>query len=187
MPAQVCKRLFTVDEYYKMAESGILRTEDRVELIEGEVLEMAAIGNRHAHCVRTLIRVFSTHVGEQGILDVQNPVRLGLYSEPQPDVILLRYRPDFYAEAHPGPEDVLLLIEVADSTADFDRHVKMPLYARHGIPELWIVDLEAEIVEIYRNPRANRYAKQTRSVPGDTLISPQFPLCRIEVRALLGR
>jgi Uma2 family endonuclease len=152
MAVQALRRLFTADEYHRMTQAGILSEDDRVELIEGEIVQMSPIGSRHARCVRLLNRIFSKGVGDRAIVDVQNPIRLGERLEPQPDVALLRPRPDFYAGVHPGPEDVLLIAEVMERSAAFDREVKAPLYARSGIPEVWWVDLEEEVVEVYREP-----------------------------------
>src|SRR5919106_2349460 len=116
MSVQVLRRRFTVDEYYRMAEAGILHEDDRIELIEGEIVEMSPIGSRHAACVKRLIGLFSRQVGpESATLGVQDPIHLGEYSEPQPDIALIHPRPDFYVSAHPGPADILLLIEVADT------------------------------------------------------------------------
>ncbi|GIW50689.1 MAG: hypothetical protein KatS3mg081_0044 [Gemmatimonadales bacterium] len=152
MAVQLMKRRFTVAEYHKMAEAGILGEDDRVELLEGELVAMAPIGSRHATCVRRLNYLLSRGVGERAIVDVQNPIRLSEYSEPQPDLALLKPRPDFYAAAHPGPEDVLLVVEVAETSADYDREVKIPLYARAGIPEVWLVDLAGAQIETFRQP-----------------------------------
>lgn len=135
MAVQLLKRLFTVAEYHRMAEAGILGEDDRVELIEGEIVGMTPISSRHAGQVNRLVRLFTQRLGGRAILSVQNPIRLGEHSEPQPDVALLRPRPDFYATAHPGSEDVLLVIEVADlsacdaqagTSAAYDREVKPP-------------------------------------------------------------
>lgn len=136
MSVQLLRRSFTVEEYHRMAEAGILREDDRVELLEGEIVEMTPIGSRHAACVDRLNQLGVRGVGPRAIVRVQSPVRLGERSEPQPDLTLLRARPDFYAHAHPGPADVLLIIEVAEASADADRTVKMPLYARAAIPEV---------------------------------------------------
>jgi hypothetical protein len=141
MGVQLARRLFTVAEYHKMAEAGILSEDDRVELLEGEIVAMSPIGSRHAGTVKRLLDQFIPLQGARRvILSVQDPIRLGEYSEPQPDLALLRPRADFYASSHPGPEDVLLIIEVADQSAAVDREVKVPLYARWGIPEVcwWI-------------------------------------------------
>jgi Uma2 family endonuclease len=126
MGVQVQRRLFTVEEYHRMAEAGILSEEDRVELIEGELVTMSPIGSRHAACVKRLVRLLDRAAGDRAIVGAQDPIRLGARSEPQPDVALLRYRPDFYASAHPGPEDVLLVVEVAETSADADRSLKIP-------------------------------------------------------------
>jgi Uma2 family endonuclease len=137
MALQVSRRLFTVHEYDQMVQAGILHEDDRVELIEGEIIEMAAIGSRHAACVNRLVQLFVMHVAGQAIVHAQNPIRLSERTEPEPDLSLLKPRPDFYAAGHPGPQDVLLVIEVADSSIGFDREIKIPLYARAGIPEVW--------------------------------------------------
>ena len=136
---QLTRWRFTVHDYHRMGEAGILHEDDRVELIEGELVEMAAIGTRHFSCVNGLTRMLVRGVGDEAIVSVQNPVRLDEHSEPQPDLTVLRMRD--YRESLPVPEDVLLLIEVSDPTLAYDRGVKLPLYARSGIREVWIVDL----------------------------------------------
>ena len=136
----------TVSDYHRMGEAGILGTE-RVELIDGELIDMAPIGAGHAGTVRGLNRVLTAACMGRAIVDVQNPVRLDGFSEPQPDLAVLRLRADDYRGAHPGPADVLLVVEVADSSLRFDREVKLPMYARAGIGEVWIVDLGARVVE----------------------------------------
>lgn len=157
MTVELRRRLFTVEDYYGMARAGILGEDDRVELIEGEILEMAAIGSRHAACVKRLNRLLMRRAGDAVVVGVQDPVRLSDLSEPQPDLAVLRPRDDFYESAHPGPDDVLLIVEVALTTLEFDREVKAPLYARAGVPELWIVDLESSVLEVYREPVEGRY------------------------------
>lgn len=167
------RRRFTVDEYHAMARSGILTRDDRVELLQGEILRMAAIGSRHAACVRRLNRLFSDLLGDEAIVSIQNPVRLSDFSEPEPDVALLVPREDFYAERHPEPGDIFLLVEVADASRVFDRTIKLPLYARAGVPEVWVVDLEEAAVELYREPGGGSeegYAEARRSQRGETLI-----------------
>src|SRR2546426_2118990 len=136
------KRRFTVDEYHRMAEAGIFSEDESVELLEGEIVEMTPISSRHAACVNKLTRLFTRELGERVVVSVQNPVALTETSEPQPDLALLRPRADFYAAGHPGPEDVLLMVEVADTSATSDRAVKVPLYARAGIEEVWLIDLQ---------------------------------------------
>jgi len=186
MTVQVPKRLFTVDEYYRMAEAGLFSEDDRLELIEGEVVEMSPIGSRHAACVDRLNRLFSTQVGGRAIVRVQSPIRLGRYSEPQPDLALLQPRDDFYAQAHPEPEDVLLVVEVAGTSAAYDREVKIPLYARSGIPEVWLVDLEAGQVEIYRKPSPNGYQEKGLMMPGRHLAPLAFPTWELAVETIVG-
>ena len=132
--ARVTRRRFTVHEYHRMAEAGILHEDDRVELIEGELIEMAAIGTRHFTCVNGLNRFLVRSVGDEAIVSVQNPVRLDEYGEPQPDLAVIR--PRDYRESLPMPEDVLLLIEVSDTTLAYDRGVKLPMYARKGMREV---------------------------------------------------
>lgn len=186
MDVHIPRRLFSVDEYHRMAEIGIFSEDDRVELIEGEIFEMAAIGNRHAACVRRLNHYFNQYVGAQeALVDVQDPVRLSHRSEPQPDLVLLRYREDFYAAGPPAPEDVLLLIEVADSSLLFDRSTKVPLYARSGVCEVWVINLEAEEIEVYRQPSETGYGEMLRLRHGDTLAPEALPNLRLEVSSLL--
>jgi len=150
MAVQVARRRFTVDEYHQMARAGILSEDDRVELLDGEIVTMSPIGSLHQAYVDRLNRLFSMLVGTSAIVCVQGPVQLDGYSEPQPDILLLRPRDDFYAHAHPGPEDVLLVVEVADTAVEYDRRIKFSYYARAGISEAWLVDLSGGAVEVYR-------------------------------------
>jgi Uma2 family endonuclease len=186
MSVPVLRRRFTVDEYYRMAEAGILHEDDRVELIEGEIVEMAPIGSRHAACIKRLIGLFSRQVGQDvATLDVQDPIHLGEHSEPQPDITLLRPRSDSYAVAHPVPEDILLLIEVADTSGEYDRGIKVPLYAQAGIREYWIVGLADEIVEVYRDPSPEGY-RQIRQLRHGERITPEgFPDVEIAIDDVL--
>ena len=186
MAIQLSRRLFTVHEYYQMAQAGILHEDDRVELIEGEIVQMTAIGSRHAACVDRLNQLFSARVAERAIVRVQNPVRLSEYTEPQPDLALLRPRPDFYAAAHPGPPDVMLIVEVADTSAGIDRAAKMPLYARAGLPEAWLVDLQTDRIEAYRQPTPQGYQDIHRFERGDHLGVAAFPDLSFAVTDILG-
>lgn len=140
-----------------MGEAGILDKDAGVELIEGELIERAPIGSRHAGTVSALTDVFAVALHGQAVVAVRSPVTLGERSEPQPDLAILRFREDYYREAHPGPGDVLLLIEVADTSAAYDGGIKLALYARHGIPEVWLVDLAARRLEVYHGPEAGEY------------------------------
>ncbi len=152
---------WTVTDYHKMAKAGVLTEDSRVELIEGEVVEMPPIGGKHAGKVLRLTHLLAIQLGEQALISTQNPLQLDPHSEPQPDIALLRRREDFYETAHPGPADVLLLIEITDSSAVYDRQVKIPLYARYGIPEVWLVNLPRRCLEIYRHPSAEGYGQLT--------------------------
>ena len=168
-------RKFTAEEFHRMAESGILSEDDRVELIEGEIVQMSPIGSRHASCVDQLNAFFSQKLSGRAIIRVQNPVRLDPYTELLPDLALLRPRKDFYASRHPGPGDVFLIVEVADTSAAYDREIKVPLYARSGIPEVWLVDLERGQVEVYRSPSPQGY-REIRRLQGEAALSPEaFP------------
>ena len=175
---------FTVHDYHRMGEAGILHEDDRVELIEGELVEMTAIGTRHFSCVNRLTRMLVMSVGDEAIVSVQNPVRLNEYTEPQPDLTVIR--PRDYRLSLPGPEDVLLLIEVSDTTLAYDRGVKLPLYARAGIREVWIVDLPGETIERYTDPLEESYRRADRLRRGQTLESISLPGPTPSVDEILG-
>jgi Uma2 family endonuclease len=148
----------TVSDYYRMGEVGILAPDARVELIDGEIIDMAPPGSLHAATVHRLNTVFVRAMNDAATVLVQNPVRLSEYSEPQPDLALLRFRADYYSERHPQAADVLLIVEVADSSLRFDRTTKMQLYATHGIPEAWLVDLRGKRLIRHRVPEQGSYA-----------------------------
>lgn len=149
----------TVEDYYRMAEVGILGPDDRVELIEGEIIEMPPPGHLHVGTVDQLAYLLYRAVGDRAIVHAQNPVVLGRYSAPQPDLALLRPRTDYYKSALPRSQDILLAIEVADSSLRYDRDVKAALYGRHGVPELWIVDVRGKVLTRYRDPHSDGYAR----------------------------
>lgn len=176
--------LFTAAEYYRMAEVGILAEDDRVELIEGEILEMSPIGVRHAAVIDKVAALVRDRVSGV-IVRVQNPVHLSERSEPQPDLLLLRAREDFYSTAHPRPQDVLLLIEVADSSVMYDRNLKIPLYARSGVREVWLVDLVTNAVEVHATPATGAYTHVQRFERGATVISAHLPELRIDAADML--
>lgn len=169
MSVPIQRYRFTVDEYYKLAEAGVLSEDSRVELIEGEIVMMTPIGRRHAACVDRLNNLLAALVGDRAIVRVQNPILLSGDTEPEPDVSLLRPRDDFYAQSEPGPGDVFLVIEVADSSLAYDREVKLPLYARAGIPEVWIADLGDESVSTYASPGPEGDAERRTYRSGETL------------------
>jgi len=159
MSAALDKYSFTAEEFERLGEAGILRQDARLELIDGEIYEMSPIGNAHAACVKFLTRLLYRLFDGVHTIGVQDPVRLDDFSEPQPDLSLLRWREDDYCEGHPTPADILLLIEVADTTVVKDRALKMPLYARSRVPEAWLVNIEEEVVEIYSDPAEGMYQR----------------------------
>lgn len=183
-PVHMLRHRITVDGYHRMAEAGILAPDARVELIDGEVIDMAPMKSRHAAAVRLLDRRLTLAVGDAAIVSCQLPLRLSDSSEPEPDLMLLRPRADFYAAQHPGPGDVLLLVEVADTSLDYDRRVKLPLYARHGVPEVWIVDLENRQTCSFRKPVGKSYGDSTTSEsPGPTAVA-SLPGVAIDLNGL---
>ena len=186
MAVDVLRRRFTVEEYHRMGEAGIFTEDDRVELVDGEIVQMTPIGSRHAACVKRLNRLLVAAVGDRAIVAVQDPIVTGPESEPQPDLTLLRPRLDFYAGSHPRPVDLLLVVEVADTTLAFDRTVKVPLYARAGIPEVWLVDLAGEAVEVYRRPTGDQYAEVRRIIRGEQIVLEAIPDLAIAVDRVLG-
>lgn len=179
-------RRFNITEYYQMAKAGILKPDDRVELIEGEIVTMSPIGSQHASCVSRLVKCLLPLVGDSGVVTVQNPIRLDNFTEPEPDLSVSKYRADFYAAHHPTPADVLLVIEVADTTLRFDQRVKTRLYARAGIPEVWIVDIVHEQIIRYTDPVAQRYETTKSCQRGETLSSERIPVVTIAVNDILG-
>ena len=179
------RHLWTVEEYHRMGAVGLLDADARVELIEGEIVEMAPIGDAHAATSNRLNRLLVLAVGERGIVAVGNPVRLSQRSEPQPDFSVLRPRADYQTKG-PRPEDVMLAVEVSDTTLRRDRRVKLALYARAGIPEFWIVNLEVREVEIYRSPGGDSYASVERKGPGDVVTMEALPGVTIAISRILG-
>ena len=169
-----------------MGEAGILRQGARLELIEGEIYEMSPIGSLHAACVNFLSRLLNRLFGESHIVATQNPIRLNDFSEPQPDITLLRWRDDYYRGAHPAPADVLLVIEVADTTVVADRKVKVPLYARAGIAEAWLVNIPEERVEIYSDPADGAYRRAEVFGRGEEARSHTVEGLAVSVGELLG-
>lgn len=175
-----------VTAYHRLGETGILAREERVELIEGQLLLMAPIGAGHFGTVLTLSQLLFQAAGGRALVSVQGPIRLDQHNEPQPDVALLRPRPGGYRDALATPADVLLLIEVADSSLRFDRQVKLPLYARHGIAEVWIVDLVAMAVDGFRGPTPQGYVTTTHAGRGAAVDAAALPGLRLRVDDILG-
>jgi Uma2 family endonuclease len=176
----VPRRLLTVDEYHRMGEVGILTEDDRVELIEGELVAMAPIGSEHIAASNALNRLLVVAVGDRGIVSVGNPVRLNRHSEPQPDFTILKPRAG-YRKMLPRPGDTMLAVEVANTSLDYDRKVKLALYARSAIAEVWIVNLAAEQVEVYRSPVGDGYTSVARAGGSDELTIEALPGVSIPV------
>jgi Uma2 family endonuclease len=181
------KHRFSVKDYYRMAETGVLRPDARVELLDGEIIDMSPIGPFHGSVTKYLTQLFTAAAKGRWITAVQDPVRLDDHSEPQPDLMLLKPIPDFYRKSHPRPEDVFLLIEVSDTTLATDRDQKLPAYGRAGIAEVWIVNLNEELIEVYREPHFTGYNSKTVLRAGDHASPRAFPDATVDVAALLKR
>jgi Uma2 family endonuclease len=186
MSVEICRRRFTVDDYYRMVGAGILREKDRVELIEGEVVTMSPIGPPHSAYVDRANHALTMRLGDGAITRVQAPVRLNEHTEPQPDVSILRPKADFYASGHPGPADVLLIIEVADSSLDYDRRVKARIYAECGIREYWVVDVIGESLWRYTDAHEGAYHRIRSYRRGQALTPELLPGVVIAVEDLIG-
>ena len=185
MAATITKRRFTADEYHGMVQAGILREGDPVELIDGQVVVMHAINPRHNACVAHATRAFVRAAGDEAIVLPQGSVRLDLYYEPEPDLVLLRPRADFYASRHAAPGDILLVLEVADTSLEYDRDVKAPVYAAAGIPEYWLADLNENVVWRYRSPERRSYRSVEPHYRGQTLAPQLLGSCTLAVDVLL--
>jgi Uma2 family endonuclease len=185
MATEIAKKLFTVYDYHKMGDAGILRHDDRVELIRGEIVEMSPINPRHNGTINRANRALVSIVGNAAVVGVQGSIRLNEYSEPQPDFCLLRSRDDFYTTTYATPKDILLIIEVSDTSLNYDRKVKMQLYAETGVPEYWISDLQADRVVTYCDPAGVTYQTVREFHRGAHLTPQQLPDCRIPVESLL--
>ena len=183
LPAEVERRRFTVEEYHRMGETGLLGEDDRVELIDGEVVEMSPIGWRHARCVSRLTMLLTRFTQDRYVVSVQNPLTISEHGEPQPDLVL-------HAEPPPGrlpiPEDALLVVEVSDTTLSYDRNIKLPRYAAAGVVELWICDLEGRKITTYSQPSANGYAVSCEYGPGEQVRSESVEDLSLSVDEVLG-
>ncbi len=184
MEVQISKMLLTVQQYQRMGEVGILR-EQGIELINGEIVEMSPVGSKHLACVNKLNAILSALIGVKAIVSVQNPIIAGDHSAPEPDISILKYRKDFYASGVPHAQDVLLVIEVADSSVDYDRTVKLPIYAQSGIPEYWLVNLEKDEIEAYWEPAGAGYRFRELLRVGDVLKARSLEF-EVEVGGVLG-
>ncbi len=184
-PLLLARHRVTVDEYYMMADTGILAPDARVELIDGEIIDMAPQKSRHASAVTELATRLHEVVGRRARVACQVPLRLSNHSEPEPDLMLLRPRADNYADSHPSAADVLLLVEVAHSSARYDREIKVPLYARHGVAEVWVLDLEAARARFHRRLQGGEYADVTSTdAPGPTPL-PGLPGLQPDLAGML--
>jgi Uma2 family endonuclease len=179
------RHLVTAEEYLRMGETGVFAPNERLELIEGEIVEMAPIGSPHAGRVNILNRLLTRRVGDRAVVAVQNPMIAGMRSVPQPDLALLAPRADAYTESHPTAADVLLLIEVSDSTLGFDLGAKLALYARSAIPEVWVVDIGGRAIRAFREPAGESYRESLVGArPDDRIMSAALAEAWIEVREL---
>jgi Uma2 family endonuclease len=185
MASNIAKQLFTVHDYHKMADAGILRAGDRVELIRGEIIRMSPINPPHNGTIHRANHSLSRIVGDRAIFGVQGSIRLDEYDEPQPDLYLLRPKEDFYTSRHAGPADILLIIEVSDSSLEYDRTTKMQLYAETGVPEYWISDLQNDCVIAYSDADGTTYRTIRQFHRGEKLTPLLLPDCSIPVEALL--
>ncbi|MBR8826777.1 MAG: Uma2 family endonuclease [Gomphosphaeria aponina SAG 52.96 = DSM 107014] len=182
---QLLTRKFTVTDYQKMAEMGIFQPEERVELIEGEIIKMSPIGFKHGVCIISLTNILAKKLGERALISVQNTIQLDNNSQPQPDVVLLKNDLEVYKTRHPQPADIFLIIEVADTTIKSDRSVKIPLYARANIPEVWLVDINEQTVEVYGNNQLNNYQTMAKFTGDETVTIMAFPDVKIPVNQII--
>ncbi len=181
MSVQTVRLRFTVDDYYRMINWGLLKDVERAEIIEGELIKRMPIGNRHAACVKRLSEYLRDELGKSVTYSVQDPIRLDEFNEPQPDVALLKRRDDFYGGKQPTAEDALLLIEVSDSTLDYDRNRKIPLYAKHEVPEVWLINLLNGTIEVHSQPREYSFSIVKVLRRGETIKSEVLPNLSLDV------
>ena len=186
MSLSLITRKFTVEEYEKMATEGIIKPDEKVELIRGEIIKMSPMGTRHAAGIARLTQLFYRKFGDLILLGVQNPIRLNNNSQPEPDLSLLIPRSDFYVAAYPCPQDIYLIIEVSDSTLDYDRYTKIPLYAEANIKEVWIINLKEEGLEVYRHPLQGSYQAIQKYYRGESIFIESFPEIELTLIEILG-
>ncbi len=185
MTVELKRHRLTVEDYQRMIEVGIITENDKVELINGELIDMSPVGSPHAGCVKTLIRLFNRLLNDKAILSIQDPVQLAANSQPEPDLALLRNRADDYRTSHPTPADIHLIIEVADSSLEYDQDYKLSLYAAAGIPEYWIINLREQRIETYRQPDGDLYKLHMIFRRGDEVTFPELDLA-FSVDEILG-
>lgn len=175
---------FSVDEYYKMIELGLITDYEKAEIIEGELIKKMTIGDRHAAAVNALNRYFTKNVQDNVLVSIQNPLRMSDYNEPEPDIVLADLT-KYDGKRHPRPAEVILVVEVADASLKYDRNTKLPLYAAAEIPEVWIVNLQNNIVEVHQKPSLDIYQVTTVFKRGETVVSSVVPDLRIDVHEIL--
>ncbi len=180
------RRLFSVDEFHRMAEAGIFQEDDRLELLGGDIIAMSLVGVRHMACVNRLTDLLTDRFRGKAIISVQNPIRLDYQTEPVPDIALLKYRDDYYAQQATTAADVLLLIEASDSTLGFDRQVERPLYASTSIPEYWLINLTDNQLELYRQPDEGDYQEQLVVQGDERVTAVAFPQVEFQLSELMG-
>ncbi len=183
--AQLMRRRISVDDYHRMAEVGLLPSDAKVELIEGEIIDMAPMGSRHHAAILRLGRLLQWAVTDKAIVSTQLPIRLNPQNEPEPDLALLKPRDDFYARALPTGADCLLVIEVADTTLPYDVRIKTPLYARHGVPEVWVLDLSGGLLRRFTAPQDGAYSEASATRQPGVVALPGLPGCSIDLTGLL--
>ncbi len=183
---ELSRRRFTVTDYMRLAESGILAEEERVELIRGEIVETPPISIAHVSIKMHLVALFTRTFADWALVGINNPVQLDEFSLPQPDVVLLRSRENYYSDRHPGPNDVMLVIEIADASIDYDRWVKAPLFGSSGVMEFWIINVPAQQIEVYRDPRPNGYRTATIYASAEEVSPLAFPDVSLCLNTILG-
>ena len=186
MQSALQKHLFNINDYYRMADSGIFAEDAHLELINGEIIDMALTGSKHAGIVSFLARSLTLQLGEQAIVRVQDPIHLGDLSAPQPDLAIVKPRVDFYREQHPRADDVLLLIEVSDSSIQYDLKSKIPLYAKYGIAECWLVNLNDNSITQYNDPFEGNYKTKKIHHANDLIISAQLERIQVKLASMLA-
>ncbi len=184
MTVEIVRRRFTVADYARMRETGILSEDDRVELLDGEVRVMSPIGPRHAAIVKRLNTLLSRLLPETFILSVQDPIQLNDAGEPQPDLAILQHRDDFYANAHPVADDVLFVVEVSDTTIDYDREEKLPRYAQANIVEAWLIDIDNFTIEQYLQPRNGKCLIKKLLERGDIIASQSITTLQLDIERI---
>jgi Uma2 family endonuclease len=186
MHTETTKKLFSVDDYYKMADVGILKARDHTELINGEIIQVSPMGSHHAAAVTRVNNLFVRLFQDKALLRPQLPLRLNRFNEPEPDIVLLKPHPDCYSSQHPGPVDVFLVMEISVSSLRYDRDIKLPIYASSRVPEIWIVDLQRESLLVYRDPGAGGYATALHLERGNAVSCLAFPETKLDVNDLFG-